>query len=82
MNKEPPGSGIPGHDVPGHGVRRPRPVAVVYSDDSTGPADGDDTGAVSAMLASAAGWNFDVITAGPNGTMSVPEALERPGVRL
>jgi hypothetical protein len=34
------------------------------------------------MLASAAGWNFDVITAGPNGTMSVPQALARPGVRL
>lgn len=72
----------PGSDIPGCGVRRPRPVAVVYSDESTGPADGDDTGAVSAMLVSAAGWNFDVITAGPNGTMSVPDALARPGVRL
>lgn len=64
------------------GARWPRPVAVVYSDDFTGPADGDDTGAVAAMLTSAAGWNFDVITAGPNGTMSVPEALARPEVRL
>lgn len=69
-------------NFPGVGVLRSRPVAVVYSDDFTGPADGDDTGAVSAMLASAAGWNFEVITAGPNGTMSVPQALARPGVRL
>ncbi|MHA6794372.1 BPL-N domain-containing protein [Pseudonocardia bannensis] len=59
-----------------------RPVAVVYSDDSTGPADGDDTAAVAAMLTAAQGWNFDVITAGPNGTMSVRKALKQPGVRL
>ncbi|MGH3822053.1 MAG: BPL-N domain-containing protein, partial [Pseudonocardiaceae bacterium] len=57
-------------------------VAVVYSDDSTGPADGDDTGAVATMLRSSAGWNFTVITAGPNGTMSVADALARPEVRL
>ncbi|MGH3897069.1 MAG: BPL-N domain-containing protein [Pseudonocardiaceae bacterium] len=69
-------------DIREVGTRRSRPIAVVYSDASTGPADGDDTGAVSAMLVAAAGWNFDVITAGPNGTMSVPEALARPGVRL
>ncbi len=74
--------GLPGSDIPGLDVRRSRPVAVVYSDDSTGPADGDDTGAVSAMLASAAGWRFDVITAGPKGTMSVPDALARPEVQL
>lgn len=60
----------------------PGAVAVVYSDDSTGPMDGDDTGAVAAMLRSSAGWNFTVITAGPNGTMSVADALARPEVRL
>lgn len=59
-----------------------RPIAVVYSDDSTGPADGNDTAAVAAMLTAAARWNFEVITAGPNGTMSVRKALARPGVRL
>ncbi len=69
-------------DISGGGTCSSRPVAVVYSDDFTGPADGDDTGAMSAMLASAAGWNFEVITAGPNGTMSVPEALARPDVLL
>jgi len=58
-----------------------RPVAVVYSDDSTGPADGDDTGAMAAMLA-ASGWNFEVRTAGPRGEMSVAEALARPDVRV
>jgi hypothetical protein len=61
---------------------RTRPVAVVYSDDSTGPADGDDTSAVAAMLTAAAGWDFEVITAGPNGMMPVREALAHPGVRL
>ncbi len=69
-------------DIPDVGAHSPPSVAVVYSDDFTGPTDGDDTGAVSAMLASAAAWNFRVITAGPNGTMSVPEALARPEVRL
>jgi hypothetical protein len=58
-----------------------RPVAVVYSDDSTGPSDGDDTGAMATMLA-ATRWNFEVTTAGPNGTMSVRDALARPEVRL
>jgi hypothetical protein len=58
-----------------------RPVAVVYSDDSTGPRDGDDTGAMAAMLA-ATRWNFEVTTAGPNGAMSVREALARPEVAL
>jgi hypothetical protein len=33
----------------------PGTVAVVYSDDSTGPADGDGTGAVAAMVAVLAG---------------------------
>lgn len=61
---------VPGGDIAGAGARRPRPVAVVYSDDFTGPADGDDTGALAAILASAAGWNFDVITTGPNGSIS------------
>ncbi|MGH3786012.1 MAG: BPL-N domain-containing protein [Pseudonocardiaceae bacterium] len=72
----------PSSEIPGVGVRRLRPVAAVYSDDFTGPADGDDTAAVSAMLASAAAWHFDVITVGPNGTMSVPEALAHPEVQL
>jgi glutamine amidotransferase-like uncharacterized protein len=58
-----------------------RPIAVVFSDDSTGAADGDDTGAMAAMLTASA-WNFEVITAGPRGSMSVPEALARPDVRL
>lgn len=58
-----------------------RPLAVVYSDDSTGPADGDDTGAVGAMLTST-GWNFEILTAGPKGEMSVREALALPDVRL
>ena len=58
-----------------------RPVAVVYSDDSTGPADGDDTGAMAALLV-ASRWNFEVITAGPRGSMSVVDALARPDVRL
>lgn len=58
-----------------------RPVAVVYSDDSTGPADGDDTAALAAMLA-ATGWHFDVRTAGPLGALSVQEALRHPDVRL
>ncbi|MET7996738.1 hypothetical protein ABZU76_38235 [Amycolatopsis sp. NPDC005232] len=60
----------------------PRPVAVVYSDDTTGAADGDDTDALAAMLTAATSWNFDVITAGPNGTIPVRKALELPGVRL
>lgn len=55
---------------------------MVYSDDSTGPEDGDDTGAVAAMLTAAACWNFEVLTAGPHGTMSVRKALALPGVRL
>jgi Biotin-protein ligase, N terminal len=58
------------------------PIAVVYSDDSTGPADGDDTGAVAALLRGNTRWNFEVITAGPNGVMPVKEALGIAGVRL
>lgn len=54
---------------------------MVYSDKHTGPADGDDTGAVAAML-TATPWNFEILTAGPNGSMSVREALSRPDVRL
>jgi hypothetical protein len=42
----------------------PGTAAVVHSDDSTGPADGDDTGAMTAMLRSSSGWNFTVITPG------------------
>lgn len=68
------------------GVTRPvqagGPVAVVYSDRWTGPADGDDTGAVAAMLTAVPGWNFDIITAGPHGVMPVAEALARPDVSL
>jgi hypothetical protein len=59
-----------------------RPVAVVYSDDSTGPADGDDTGALAAMLAATPNWKFHIITAGPNGEMSVREALSDPRVEV
>ncbi|HWM01971.1 MAG TPA: BPL-N domain-containing protein [Actinophytocola sp.] len=58
------------------------PIAVVYSDDSTGPADGDDTGALVALLHGNTRWNFQVVTVGPNGTMSVREALATPGVQL
>lgn len=58
-----------------------RPLAVVYSDDWTGPADGDDTGALAAML-TATGWNFDIVTAGPHGAMSVRKTLTRSDVRL
>ena len=54
---------------------------MVYSDRWTGPSDGDDTAAMVAMLA-ATRWNFEVITAGPTGTVPVREALARPGVRL
>jgi hypothetical protein len=59
-----------------------RPLAVVYSDDWTGPEDGDDTAALAAMLAASEGWRFGVATAGPNGEMSVKKALKRPDVRL
>lgn len=68
--------------TPNSNPEGPRPIAVVYSDDATGAADGDDTAAVAAMLTAAKGWNFEVITAGPNGTLPVRTALERPGVRL
>lgn len=63
----------------GAGPARSRPVAVVYSDDATGPADGDDTAALGAMLA-ASRWNFEVVTAGPCGSLTVREALDRPDV--
>jgi hypothetical protein len=59
-----------------------RPLAVVFSDNSTGPADGDDTAALAAMLAAAEGWRFEVATAGPNGEMTVQAALQRPDLRL
>ncbi len=62
-------------------VGRP-PVAVVYSDDSTGPADGDDTGALVRLLRANPTWHFEVTTAGPNGVMTVPEALAAPEVQL
>lgn len=55
--------------------------AVVYSDDQTGPSDGDDTVALSAMLA-ACPYPFTVITAGPRGQMTVREALSRSDVAL
>jgi glutamine amidotransferase-like uncharacterized protein len=58
------------------------PVGVVYSDDSTGPADGDDTRALVTLLRGNARWNFHVLTVGPNGTMPVQEALAAPEVRL
>jgi glutamine amidotransferase-like uncharacterized protein len=61
--------------------RRTRPVAVVYSDDATGPADGDDTAALAAMLADGP-WHFAIVTAGPRGTTTVREALARPDVVL
>jgi Biotin-protein ligase, N terminal len=61
--------------------RATRPLAVVYSDDWTGPADGDDTAAMAAML-TATSWNFEILRAGPRGTMSVREALARPDVRV
>jgi hypothetical protein len=57
------------------------PVAVVYSDDATGPRDGDDTGALATMLA-ATRWRFEVVTAGPRGQLSVREALRHPEVVL
>ena len=58
------------------------PVGVVYSDDSTGLADGDDTGALVTLLRGNARWNFHVLTVGPNGAMPVQEALAAPEVRL
>jgi hypothetical protein len=63
------------------GTSRGRPIAVVYSDDSTGPRDGDDTGALVSML-EATSWDFAVTTVGPNGTMTVRDALVRPEVCL
>lgn len=59
-----------------------RAVAVVYSDRWSGPADGDDTGALAAMLRAVPECDFEVATAGPDGTMSVREALAHPDVRL
>ncbi|MET0188112.1 MAG: hypothetical protein ABW212_03880 [Pseudonocardia sediminis] len=58
-----------------------RPIAVVYRDETTGPADGDDTGAMAALLRGSS-WNFDVVTAGPEGELGVREALQLPGVVL
>jgi hypothetical protein len=62
-------------------ARGARPVAVVYSEDATGPRDGDDTGALAEMLA-ATRWRFQVITAGPRCEVTVQEALARPDVVL
>lgn len=59
-----------------------RPTAVVYSDRWTGPADGDDTGALAAMLRAVPGWDFEIVTAGPKGAMPVRAALTLPGARL
>lgn len=72
----------PTADVPGGPAEDGRPIAVVYSDKFTGPADGDDTGALVAMLQAHAQWNFRVITAGPKGSMPVRDALALPGVKL
>lgn len=58
-----------------------RPLAVVYSDDATGPDDGDDTAALASMLAEGP-LGFDVVTAGPRGETTVREALARPEVVL
>ncbi len=57
-------------------------LAVVYSDDWTGPADGDDTAALAAMIIAATGGELAVATAGPNGEMSVREALAHPDTLL
>jgi biotin protein ligase-like protein len=58
-----------------------RPLAVVYSDRFTGPDDGDDTGALAAMLERSP-YQFEILTAGPDGETSVRSALARPDVRL
>ena len=60
----------------------PQPIAAVYSDATTGPSDGDDTGALVAILKGDTKWNFNVITVGPNGSMSVQAALAMPCVKL
>lgn len=59
-----------------------RPLAVVYSDRWTGPADGDDTGALASMLRAIPGWEFEIVTAGPKGSMPVRAALALPDARL
>jgi hypothetical protein len=60
----------------------PRPVALVYSDRFTGPDDGDDTGALVAMLAATPHWDFEIVTVGPTGSLPIREALADPRVRL
>jgi hypothetical protein len=62
--------------------RSKRPIAVVYSDKWTGPADGDDTGALADMLRAVPGMRFEIVTAGPRGSMSVRDALALPQARL
>jgi hypothetical protein len=58
-----------------------RPIAVVYRDAWTGPDDGDDTGAMAAMLTRSP-WNFEIVIAGPDGDLPVREALAGADVRL
>jgi hypothetical protein len=59
-----------------------RPVALVYGDRFSGPADGDDTGALAQMLAATPNWDFEVVIVGSAGQRSVRAALADPRVRL